>query len=75
VVTANANLAVENMPAIPAYMVADVMAAYKVSKNATVRLNVYNLFNEDYISTLNNSGARATLGAPIAATLTAQFDF
>lgn len=75
VVTANANLAVENMPAIPAYMVADVMAAYKVSKNATVRLNVYNLFNEDYISTLNNSGARATLGAPLAATVTAQFNF
>ncbi|MDO8414583.1 MAG: catecholate siderophore receptor Fiu [Agitococcus sp.] len=75
VVTANSNLAVENMPAIPAYMVADIMAAYKVSKNATVRLNVYNLFNEDYISTLNNSGARATLGAPLAATLTAQFNF
>lgn len=75
VVTTNANLATENMPVIPAYMVADMMAAYKVTRNATVRLNVYNLFNEDYISTLNNSGARATLGAPLAATVTAQFNF
>ena len=63
------------MPVIPAYMVADIMAAYKVSKTATVRLNVYNVTNEEYISTLNNSGARATLGAPLAATVTAQFNF
>ena len=75
VVTTNTNLATQNMPVIPAYMVADVMAAYKVSKTATVRLNVYNVTNEDYISTLNNNGSRATLGAPLAATLTAQFNF
>ncbi len=67
--------AIQNMPSIPAYMVADVMAAYKVSKNTTLRLNVYNLFNKEYISTLNNSGARATLGAPLSAVLTAQFGF
>ena len=76
VVTTNTNLATQNMPVIPAYMVADVMAAYKVSKTATVRLNVYNVTNEDYISTLSNSsGTRASLGAPVAATLTAQFNF
>lgn len=75
VVTANTNLATQNMPVIPAYTVVDIMAAYKVSKNTTLRLNVYNLFDEEYISTLNNSGARATLGAPMSANLTAQFNF
>ena len=75
VITQGTNLATQNMPVIPAYSVVDVMAAYKVSRNTTLRLNVYNLFDEEYISTLNNSGARATLGAPISATLTAQFNF
>ena len=44
VVTTNTILSTQNMPSIPAYMVMDVMAAYQVSKNATVRLNIYNLF-------------------------------
>lgn len=74
-VTANTNLATQNMPAIPAYMVADVMAAYKVNKNTNLRLNVYNLFDEEYISTLNNGGSRVTLGAPISAAITAEFSF
>lgn len=75
VITQSTNLATQNMPVIPAYTVVDVMAAYKLSKNTTLRLNVYNLFDEEYISTLNNSGARATLGAPVSATITAQFNF
>lgn len=75
VVTTNTNLATENMPVIPAYTVADVMAAYKVNKNTNLRLNVYNVFDEEYISTLNNSGARMTLGAPISAAITAEFSF
>ncbi|MFO1374826.1 MAG: TonB-dependent receptor [Agitococcus sp.] len=75
VVATNANLATENMPVIPAYTVADVMAAYKVNKNTNLRLNVYNVFDEEYISTLNNSGARMTLGAPISAAITAEFSF
>ena len=55
--------------------VADAMVDYKVSKNVSLRLNVYNLFDEDYISTLNNSGARATLGAPRSAMLSANVQF
>lgn len=69
------NLAASNMPNIPAYWVADAMVDYKVSKNVSLRLNVYNLFDEDYISTLNNSGARATLGAPRSAMLSANVQF
>ncbi len=67
--------AVNNMPNIPSYWVADMMAAYKLSKNANLRLNVYNLFDKEYISTLNNSGARMTLGTPRSAMLTANFQF
>jgi catecholate siderophore receptor len=75
VVTSNTNLATQNMPVIPAYSVVDIMAAYKVSKNTNLRLNVYNVFNEEYINTLNNGGSRVTLGAPVSAALTAEFSF
>ena len=75
VVTTNTNLATQNMPAIPAYTVVDMMAAYKVSKNTNLRLNVYNVFNEEYISTLINGGSRMTLGAPISASIAAEFSF
>lgn len=64
-----------NMPEIPSYWVADAMAAYRINENVNLRLNVYNLFDEEYIATLNNSGARAVLGTPRSAMLTTEFDF
>ena len=64
-----------NMPSIPHYTVVDAMASYKVSKNVALQLNLYNVFDKFYINTLNNSGARATLGAPRTAQLTANFMF
>lgn len=64
-----------NMPEIPSYWVADAMAAYRLNKNVNLRLNVYNLFDEEYISTLNNSGARMVLGTPRAAMMTTEFSF
>lgn len=67
--------ATTNMPNIPSYWVTDLMAAYKLNKNTNLRLNVYNLFDEEYISTLNNSGARMTLGTPRSAMLSANFTF
>lgn len=75
VVTTNTNLATQNMPAIPAYSVVDIMAAYKVSKNTNLRLNMYNVFDEEYLSTLNNGGSRMTLGVPVSAAITAEFSF
>jgi catecholate siderophore receptor len=64
-----------NMPQIPSYWVADAMAAYRVSDNLNLRLNVYNLFDEEYIESLNNSGARMRLGAPRSAMLTSELSF
>lgn len=74
-ITEGANLATVNMPTIAASTVFDLMAAYKVSNNLNLRLNVYNLFDKEYISTMNNNGARVTLGAPRSATLTAVYNF
>lgn len=63
------------MPNIPSYWVADTMLRYQASRNVSLQLNVYNLFDKEYISTLNNSGARYTVGAPRSATLTASYQF
>jgi len=67
--------ATTNMPAIPHYTVVDAMASYKLNKNVSLQLNLYNVFDKLYVNTLNNSGARATLGAPRYAQLTANFQF
>ncbi|HEY0586447.1 MAG TPA: catecholate siderophore receptor Fiu [Pseudoduganella sp.] len=64
-----------NMPSIPHYTVVDAMASYRLSKNVALQLNLYNVFDKFYVNTLNNSGARATLGAPRYAQLTANFMF
>lgn len=75
VITSGAGVSTPNMPSIPSYWVADAMAAYRVNENVNVRVNVYNLFDKDYIESLNNSGARARLGTPRSAMLTAELSF
>lgn len=75
VVSAGTDLSTTNMPKIPSYWVADMMAAYKVSKQLNLRLNVYNLFDREYISTLNNGGGRMVLGTPRSAMFSANFQF
>jgi catecholate siderophore receptor len=60
---------------IPSYWAADAMAAYRVSKNINLRLNVYNLFDKEYIETLNNGGNRVRLGQPRSGMLTAEYSF
>lgn len=45
------------------YWVTDAMASYDVTKNTTLQLNVYNLFDKFYIQSLNNGGSRYTPGA------------
>lgn len=75
VITKGTDLSTQNMPVIPSYWVTDLMAAYQFSKQLSVRLNVYNLFDEEYISTLNNNGSRMTLGTPRSATITAAYSF
>jgi len=71
VVDPSLNAASQNMPRIPSYWVADAMVSYQATKNVSLQLNVANLFDKDYVSTLNNSGARYTPGAPRTVLLTA----
>lgn len=75
VVTAGTDLSTQNMPSIPSYWVADAMAAYRVNDNVNLRLNLYNLFDEEYIESLNNNGARARLGVPRSAMFTTELSF
>lgn len=75
VITSGTNLATQNMPSIPSYWVADAMAAYRVNDNVNLRVNLYNLFDEEYIESLNNSGARARMGAPRSAMFTTELSF
>ena len=57
------------------YWVFDAMAAYKLSDNVDLRLNVYNLADEQYVASINKSGYRYTPGAPRSASLTANIRF
>ena len=75
VVDPSVNTATQNMPSIPAYWVADAMVQYSPDRNTTLRLNLNNLTDEDYISTLNNSGARVSLGAPRTVVLSGEYRF
>jgi len=63
------------MPTIPSYVVFDAMAAYTFNKNASMTLNVYNLADKDYISTLNGGGSRLVLGQPRSAALSFNYKF
>lgn len=66
---------VQNTPNLPAFTVIDLMAAYKVSKSINLQLNVNNVADKVYMSSLNNGGSRLFIGAPRSATLTARFAF
>ncbi|WP_440963751.1 catecholate siderophore receptor Fiu [Massilia sp. GER05] len=57
------------------YWVADAVADYQVNRWLDLRLNVYNLFDKEYVASINKSGYRYTPGAPRWASLTANFHF
>lgn len=75
VVDPAANVATSPMPEIPAYWVVDAMASYKLMEKLTVRGNIYNMLDKEYISTLNNGGGRMTLGAPLYGAVSLDFQF
>lgn len=65
----------QNTPNLPAFTVVDLMAAYRVSKTVNLQLNVTNLADKVYMSSLNNGGSRLFIGAPRSVTLTGRFSF
>jgi len=60
---------------VDSYWVFDAMASYRVSKNVDLQLNIYNLFDKDYVAAINKSGFRYTPGTPRSARITANFAF
>ena len=64
-----------NMRTAPDYWVLDMMASYAVNDKVSVQLNAYNLTDELYVATLNNSGNRYMPGTPRSALLTVNFTF
>ena len=59
----------------PGYTLVDGLAEYEVNRNLTLRVNIYNLFNETYIRNVNNNGGRYNPGYPRSAMLSTQFQF
>jgi catecholate siderophore receptor len=60
---------------MPNYTVADAMVAYEFSKDVTFQLNLFNLFDEEYVAALNNSGKRYIPSEPRSFQLAAMFKF
>jgi catecholate siderophore receptor len=58
------NLAKTSVVEVPDYWVVDAMASYPLTPYVDVQLNVYNLLDEEYMSSLNNGGSRYYLGTP-----------
>lgn len=57
------------------YTVLDAVVSYKVTKNMDLRLNLYNLTDEDYVASINKSGYRYTPGRPLSFLLSANMSF
>lgn len=53
----------------------NLMAAYEVTDNVTLRLNVDNVFDEAYSTSANYPGRRVYLGAPRTYTISADWKF
>jgi catecholate siderophore receptor len=68
------NAATTSLAYVPSYWVADAMAAYQLTENVNLRLNVYNLFDEDYFD-VNNGGSRVRYGQPRSAMFTTELAF
>jgi catecholate siderophore receptor len=60
---------------IPSYVVADAVLSYRVSKSVSLQLNMYNLFDKSYVSSLNNGGSRISVGVERSARLSANIGF
>ena len=57
------------------YWVADAKLGYRVNRNLDLQLNVYNIFDKDYVASINKSGYRYHPGAPRTFLLTANVHF
>ncbi|HWV15390.1 MAG TPA: catecholate siderophore receptor Fiu [Cellvibrio sp.] len=64
-----------SLPEFGDYWVFDAMASYPLNKNVSVQLNLMNLADEEYVGSLNNSGARYYPATPFSGRLGINFNF
>ncbi len=57
------------------YWVADAKVGYRINRNLDLQLNVYNLFDTNYVASINKSGYRYHPGEPRTFLLTANMHF
>ncbi|WP_331345536.1 catecholate siderophore receptor Fiu [Cellvibrio sp. UBA7661] len=57
------------------YTVVDAVVSYDLSANVSLRLNAYNLADEEYVASINKSGYRYTPGTPRTFMLSADVRF
>jgi catecholate siderophore receptor len=60
---------------VPAYWLFNGMVSYVATKHLTLRLNLNNVANREYVASLNNNGYRLNLGAPRNFLLSAELRF
>jgi catecholate siderophore receptor len=60
---------------VPAYSLVDAMVEYDVNTHLSLRLNVNNVTDRNYIKNVNNNGGRFNPGLPRAATITSNVRF
>lgn len=60
---------------VPDYFIVNALLAYQVNDNLGLRLNIDNIFDKFYASSVNWNGSRASVGGPRAFTLSADFKF
>jgi len=60
---------------IKGYIVFDGVASYQLTERVQLQMNVYNLFDKEYVAAINKSGYRYTPGTPQTFRLTANINF
>jgi catecholate siderophore receptor len=60
---------------VKSYTVWDAIVSYPINDHFNLRLNVYNVFDKEYVAAINKSGFRYTPGAPRSAMLSAEIKF
>lgn len=71
----NAPVDADQLGSIPGYTVFNGMLGYNVNDSLGLQVNVYNLFNKEYLSALNNGGSRVRVGVERYAQLAINFKF
>jgi catecholate siderophore receptor len=66
---------VSNLSVNPSAWVFDAMAGYDVNASISMQLNVQNLTDKFYLSSVNSGGSRFVLGTPRTILLSAQFKY